>query len=98
MTKAGQKDLRPSIAPAWREIGPRSAADVSSWFAIRGRIAIRGATEYSTAHKVLKIYALLSVSAIVINDVPTFSALENDLQLSQNRGVPRLLNGRAFGC
>jgi hypothetical protein len=50
---------------------------------------IQGATECSTAHNVLKICALRSVSAIAPNDVPTVSALEKDLQLSQNSGVPR---------
>jgi len=46
--------------------------------------SIRGATECSTAHKALKIYALPTVSAIVINDVPHVLALEKLLQLSQN--------------
>ena len=39
--------------------------------------AFQGATEQSTAHKALKICTLPSVSAIVINDVPTFSLLDN---------------------
>jgi hypothetical protein len=46
-------------------------------------------TECSTAHKVLKACALPSVSAIVMNDVPTFSELEKDPQISQNTRVPR---------
>jgi hypothetical protein len=49
----------------------------------------RGATEYSTAHNSLRIIVLLSFSAIVANDVPTHSSLENRSQLSENKAVPR---------
>jgi hypothetical protein len=49
----------------------------------------RGPTEYSTARNSLRIIVLLSFSAIVANDVPPYSSIENRTQLSENKDDPR---------